>query len=105
MINNKVKIYEDPDKLLNSKEVDAVIIATPHYDHPPLAIKAFSQGIHVLSEKPAGVYTAQVREMNMAAKRSGCVFALMFNQRTLGEHRKLKEMVESDLEFVKNFTY
>ena len=95
MINNKVKIYEDPDKLLNSKEVDAVIIATPHYDHPPLAIKAFSQGIHVLSEKPAGVYTAQVREMNMAAKRSGCVFALMFNHRTLGEHRKLKEMVES----------
>ncbi len=90
-----VEAYENVDELLRSKEIDAVIIATPHYDHPPLAIRAFEQGLHVLCEKPAGVYTRQVREMNAAAKESGLVFGLMFNQRTLGEHQKLKELVAS----------
>ncbi len=90
-----VEAYGDADELLQSNGIDAVIIATPHYDHPPLAIKAFGQGLHVLCEKPAGVYTGQVREMNAAAEKSGLVFGLMFNQRTLGEHRKLKELVDS----------
>lgn len=90
-----VEAYGDADELLQSNGIDAVIIATPHYDHPPLAIKAFGHGLHVLCEKPAGVYTGQVREMNAAAEKSGLVFGLMFNQRTLGEHRKLKELVDS----------
>ena len=90
-----VEAYGDADELLRSNGIDAVIIATPHYDHPPLAIKAFGHGLHVLCEKPAGVYTGQVREMNAAAEKSGLVFGLMFNQRTLGEHSKLKELVDS----------
>lgn len=90
-----VEVYESADELLQSDAIDAVIIATPHYDHPPLAVKAFARGLHVLCEKPAGVYTRQVREMNEAAEESGLVFGLMFNQRTLGEHRKLKELVAS----------
>lgn len=94
-VGETVEAYEDADELIHSKGIDAVVIATPHYDHPPLAIKAFSQGLHVLCEKPAGVYTGQVREMNEVAEKSGLVFGLMFNQRTLGEHLKLKELVES----------
>jgi predicted dehydrogenase len=65
----------------------------PHYQHPPLAIKAFEKGLHVLCEKPAGVYTLQVREMNAAAEKSGKVFAMMFNQRTNCVYRKMREMV------------
>ena len=94
-IGEGVEAFADADELLRSKGIDAVIIATPHYDHPPLAIEAFARGRHVLCEKPAGVYTRQVREMNAAAEESGLVFGLMFNQRTLGEHRKLKELVDS----------
>ena len=94
-VGEGVEAYGDADDLLRSNGIDAVIIATPHYDHPPLAIKAFGHGLHVLCEKPAGVYTRQVREMNAAAEKSGLVFGLMFNQRTLGEHRKLKELVDS----------
>lgn len=94
-VGEAVEAYEDADELIHSKGIDAVIIATPHYDHPPLAIKAFSQGLHVLCEKPAGVYTSQVRKMNAAAEKSGLVFGLMFNQRTLGEHLKLKQLVSS----------
>ena len=52
-------------------------------------------GIHALSEKPAGVHTKQVKEMNEAAAASGKVFAIMFNQRTSPTYRKVKELVES----------
>lgn len=90
-----VKTFETAEALFEAKCVDAVMIATPHYDHPPLAIQAFESGLHVLSEKPAGVYTKQVREMNEAADaHAGRMFALMFQQRTVPMHQKLKELLE-----------
>ena len=91
----KLACFESADDLFAAKCVDAVIIATPHYFHPPLAIQAMENGVHPLCEKPAGVYTRQVREMNEVAEKSGLVFGVMFNQRTLGQHQKLKELVES----------
>jgi len=90
-----VHVFNDMDELLNSKEADAVLIATPHYFHPEIAIKSFDNGLHVLCEKPAGVYTEQVKEMNDAAEKSGRIFSMMFNQRTNPIYRKAKEMVES----------
>jgi predicted dehydrogenase len=90
-----IRAFDDVEGLCTSGCVDAVIIATRHYDHPPQAILAFEHGLHVLSEKPTGVYTRQVREMNEAADASGKVFAVMFNKRTQGGYRKLKELVES----------
>ncbi|HBU82653.1 MAG TPA: gfo/Idh/MocA family oxidoreductase [Paenibacillus sp.] len=86
--------FTSSEELINSGLCDAVIIATPHYDHPRLAIKAFSRGLHVLCEKPAGVYTKQVREMNEKAKESGVVFCMMFNQRTNPMYRKMRDLVQ-----------
>lgn len=90
-----VKIYNSGDELIASGTCDAVLIATPHYEHPRLAVLAFEQGLHVLCEKPAGVYTKQVRVMNEAAEKSGLVFAMMFNQRTNHVYRKMHELVHS----------
>ena len=90
-----IAAFESAEAMLDAEVCDAVLIATPHYFHPPVAVQAFEHGLHVLSEKPAGVYTRQVREMNEAAAASGKVFTVMFNQRTLPVHRKLKELVES----------
>ena len=90
-----VVIFEEGEDLINSGLVDAVIIAVPHYQHPILAMKAFEKGVHVMCEKPAGVYTKVVREMNEAAKKSGLVFGMMFNQRTNCTYIKVKEMIES----------
>ena len=90
-----VKGFDTGDALIESGEVDAIIIATPHYFHPPFAIKAFDKGLHVMSEKPAGVYTRQVREMNEAAEKSGRIFGVMFNQRARRQHQKLKELMSS----------
>ena len=90
-----IEIFEDGDKLIESKCCDAVLVATPHYEHPRFVIKALENGLHVISEKPAGVYTKQVREMNEVAAQSDKVFAVMFNQRTNHVYRKMKEIVES----------
>jgi len=89
----KFPIYESGSELISKSGVDAVLIAVPHYGHPDLAIEAFKAGLHVLCEKPAGVYTKKVREMNEAAEKSGKVFAIMFNQRTNSRYRKIHELV------------
>ena len=95
MFGDKVKRFACAEELLDSGAADAIIICTPHYDHPPIAIQAFERGLHVLTEKPAGVYTRQVREMNEAAARSGRVFGIMFNQRTKPLYQKIRELVHS----------
>ena len=90
-----VKIFNEGDELIDSGVCDAVLIAVPHYQHPTLAVRAFEKGLHVMCEKPAGVYTLAVREMNEAAKKSGKVFGMMFNQRTNCVYRKMHELVQS----------
>ena len=89
------KCFDSAEALIESGEVDALIICTPHYSHPELVMKALEKGIHVVSEKPAGVYTKQVREMNEFAKNQNKTFAMMFNQRTNCVYRKIKEIIDS----------
>ena len=92
---DSVQIFEDGDQMIEAGCCDAVLVAVPHYDHPRFVIKALESGMHAMSEKPAGVYTKQVREMNEAAAKSDKVFAMMFNQRTNHVYRKMKEIVKS----------
>ncbi|MBO6299763.1 MAG: Gfo/Idh/MocA family oxidoreductase [Lachnospiraceae bacterium] len=91
----EVARFTDGKELIESGTCDAVFIATPHYQHPEFVIYALQHGLHAISEKPAGVYTKQVREMNEVAKKSDRVFAIMFNQRTNCVYRKLYEMMHS----------
>ena len=92
---DEVSVFSEVDQLFSSCTCDAVLIATPHYFHPEIAVKAFEHGKHVLCEKPAGVYTEQVDKMNLAAKKSGKIFSMMFNQRTNPIYRKAKQMIEN----------
>ncbi len=89
------QVFEEGSDLIAAGVCDAVLIATPHYQHPILAQEAFANGLHVLSEKPIGVYTKNIHAEIEAAKKSGKVFALMFNQRTNCVYRKLKEIIDS----------
>lgn len=88
-------VYESAGALLQSGSCDAVLIATPHYFHPPIACEAFRMGQHVLTEKPAGVEASQVRKMIGAARSSGKAFGIMFNQRTNPLFRRAREIVQS----------
>lgn len=101
-----VALFKDADEMYEKAELDAVIIAVPHYDHSPLAIKAFAHGLNVLCEKPAGVYTKQVLEMNEAAKKSGKVFGIMYNQRTNPVYQQLHKMIlRGDLGHIKRASW
>ena len=88
-----IQIFEEGSDLIASGVCDAVLVAVPHYQHPELSMEALQHNLHVLCEKPAGVYTKQVREMNEAAAKSDRVFAMMFNQRTNCVYRKMHDMV------------
>lgn len=93
--NDSVDYYTNSDDLIAADNIDAVLICTPHYSHPEIAINARNHDLHVLVEKPAGVYTRQVRQMNETFKDSGLVFAIMYNQRTNPIYKKLKEIISS----------
>lgn len=90
-----IPVFESAEELISSGKAQAVIIATPHYGHVPIAVKAFAAGLHVLTEKPAGVACADVRSAIYEAEKSGKKFAVMFNQRTNKLFRAAKDIVSS----------
>lgn len=99
-------VFNDAQELYKSGLCDAVIIAVPHYDHPALAIKALEAGLNVITEKPAGVYTKQVKEMNESAKKCGKVFGIMYNQRTNPVYQKIRDLVKNGaLGHIKRITW
>lgn len=91
-----IRYFDDALAMLDSGCIDACMVCVPHYDHPRYAMACMQRGIHVMVEKPAGVYTKQVREMNEeASKHPEVVFGMMFNQRTNHVYRKMRELVQS----------
>lgn len=91
-----VSYFDNAIDMLDSGIIDSCLIAVPHYDHTVFAIECMKRSIHVMVEKPAGVYTKQVIEMNEEAKKHPeVVFGMMFNQRTNCIYRKLRELVHS----------
>ena len=91
--NTTPAYFENYIDMLDSGLCDAILIEVPHYLHPEMAMECFKRNIHVISEKPAGVYTKQVREMNEASKNTSALFGMMFNQRTNCLYRKMREMI------------
>ena len=91
-----VTYFDNAIAMLDSGLIEAAIVAVPHYDHCELAIACMQRGIHVMVEKPAGVYTLQARKMNAEAEKHPEVkFGMMFNQRTNCIYRKMRELVQS----------
>jgi len=89
-------LFESAEAMMDAKVVDAVLAAGPHNYLPASTIKALERGLHVMCEKPAGVYTLQVREMMACAdKHPELVFGMMFNQRTNPVFRKMREIIQS----------
>ncbi|MCH5344600.1 MAG: Gfo/Idh/MocA family oxidoreductase [Acetatifactor sp.] len=101
-LDGGLRVYESADALFTAVEqgelsLDAVVIATPHYAHEEQAVRAFKNGLHVLCDKPAGVYSRQARQIGEALAKSDkkLVYSMVFNQRTNPVYRRMKELVES----------
>lgn len=90
-----VPSYGSYTECLDPDRVDAVMIATPHYFHPPIAIDAMKKGIHVLTEKPVAVSVRDADRMAATAKKTGVKYGVMFQRRTIPALQKAKEIVSS----------
>ena len=88
-----IKYYDNAEDMFKSGECDCVIICTPHYSHPELAISALDHELNCIVEKPAGVYTLQVKEMLARAEKSDKILGIMFNQRTNPAFKTMKKMI------------
>ena len=91
-----IPFYANYIEMLESGDVDAIVTCVPHNLHPEMGIEALKRDIHALVEKPAGVYTKQVKELNeFAATKPELTFAILFNQRTNELYQKVKELVDN----------
>ena len=91
-----LKKFTDGGQLIRSGEVDAVLIATPHYAHTSIGVDALEQGLHVLVEKPISVHKADCEKL-IAAHKGGekQIFAAMFNQRTDPFYQRIRALVQN----------
>lgn len=88
--------FADDDRFFAEAEIDAVIIAVPHYFHVPLALRAMASGWHVIVEKPIAVEKADAERLVAAIKAHPELrVAAMFNQRMIPAHRKIKQLIDS----------
>ena len=87
------KYFSDYSEMLKSGLIDVAMVETPHYQHPQIVMDCIENGINVICDKPAGVYTKQVKEMNAYAEKHNVKFGMMFNQRTNCVYRKMREII------------
>lgn len=92
-INKNITYFLDAETMIKSHLIDAVLIETPHYIHPDLASLALKNNINVILDKPAGVYTKQVKELNEFSNGKKAKFTMMFNQRTNPLYIKMRSLV------------
>jgi len=93
-----LKIFTEGEALIKSGEVDAVIIATPHYQHTTLGILAFENGLHAMVEKPISAHKADAERLMAAHKKQKdrkLVFGGMFQMRVEPRYTKIRKMIQT----------
>ena len=88
------KVFADANDLIDHGDVEAILIATPHFFHPPVAEYAASRGVHVLSEKPVAVTVSAADAMIAACDAGGVMLGVMFQQRTDFVRLKMKQIID-----------
>ncbi len=87
--------FADGESLIRSGLVDAVIIATPHYQHTTLGIKALEQGLHIMVEKPISAHKRDAERLIAVHERKPeLVFGAMFQLRAEPRYLKIKSLLE-----------
>jgi len=90
-----LKVFGDGEDLIRSGEVDAVIVATPHFQHTSLGIAAFQAGLHVMVEKPISAHKADAgRLIDVRRQHPKLVFGGMFQMRAESRYLKIKRIIE-----------
>ena len=90
------KAYYDYEKMLREDKPDCVHICTPHYLHVPMAVKALTEGVHVLCEKPCAISAEGLSQLRMAQLLSDAKFGVCFQNRYNESALIVKECVEKE---------
>jgi predicted dehydrogenase len=91
----QAKHYADSAEMIRSGDIDALLIAVPHFGHVPIGIEALQNGLHVLCEKPLAVHVADGRRLLAAHTDPKLIFGVMFDTRTEPRFIRLRELVQS----------
>lgn len=89
-----LKTFGSPEAMMSSGLIDAVVIATPHYQHTTLGIAAMERGLHVMVEKPISAHKADAERLIAAHGRNPqLTFAGMFQLRAEPRYTKIKNLL------------
>ncbi|MCH2592033.1 MAG: Gfo/Idh/MocA family oxidoreductase [Pedosphaera sp.] len=89
-----LKTFDSGEALIGSGEIDALIVATPHFQHTTLGIAALEAGLHVMVEKPISAHKADAERLIAAANaRPELTFSGMFQMRVEPRYQKLRKLV------------
>ena len=90
-----VQIFGSGEEMIASGAIDALLIATPHYQHTSLGVAALDAGLHIMVEKPISAHKADAeRLIAAAAARPDQVFGAMFQLRVEPRYQKIRELVQ-----------
>ncbi len=90
-----LKAYGSGEDLITSGEIDALMIATPHFQHTTLGIAALEAGLHIMVEKPISAHKADAERLIAKAKEHpNQVFGGMFQLRVEPRYAKIRELVQ-----------
>ena len=92
-------IYKNDDELFkgfdnNEFKCDAVIIATPHYNHIKCIKEAFIRGLHVLCEKPIGVVLKDTKDL-LEYNKNNLLCGFILQHRTFSINKYLFELLKN----------
>ena len=89
----KLRPYADLDAFLDS-DIEAVLVAVPHYLHEEMVLSVAKAGKHVLCEKPMATTLEGCDKMIDATRKAGVKFMVAENHRFLPAHRWIKDAVQ-----------
>ena len=90
-----VQIFGSGEEMIASGAIDALLIATPHYQHTSLGVAALEAGLHIMVEKPISAHKADAeRLIAAAAARPDQVFGALFQLRVEPRYQKIRELVQ-----------
>lgn len=91
-----LKIFDSGEAMIRSREVDAVLVATPHYQHTSLGIEAMEAGVHLMVEKPISAHKADAERLIAAHRKyPGVIFGAMFQLRAEPRYQKIRALLQS----------
>jgi len=87
-----VRVYDDYRKIIDSEQLDFVIVATPTKFHYPMVKYALEKGVHTFCEKPFSLTISEGKELVSLADRNNLVNQVGYHNHFIGTFRELKRL-------------